>query len=151
MLIYTVTGQEIDSTQLPEDAGCVVLNVETVCAIWEALAEGRAAYQEGRHGYGKGAEVARNLIVRLGTSFAELPETAGGYIRDPKKFVCGGPMRGVALRDLNVPVIKTSAGLLCMSKDYLFKPTSLHPLRCLHGGMPDPPAPGAPGRTGRGG
>ena len=59
---------------------------------------------------------------------AELPETAGGYIREPKKFVCGGPMRGVALRDLNVSVIKTSAGLLCMSKDYLFKPTAC--IRC---------------------
>ena len=46
MLIYTVTGQEIDSTQLPEDAGCVVLNVETVCAIWEALAEGRPPPEE---------------------------------------------------------------------------------------------------------
>ena len=41
MLIYSVSGMEIDSTQLPADAGCIVLNVETVCAIRQALVEGR--------------------------------------------------------------------------------------------------------------
>ena len=77
---------------------------------------------------GKALKSPRNLLVRLGTSFAELPEVAGGYVREPNKFVCGGPMRGMALPDLNVPVIKTSAGLLCMSKEYLFKPSAC--IRC---------------------
>ena len=77
---------------------------------------------------GKALKNPRNLLVRLGTSFAELPERPEAYPREPKKFVCGGPMRGTALPDLNVPVIKTSAGLLCMSKDYLFKPTAC--IRC---------------------
>ena len=29
MLIYACTGAEINSSQLPADAGCIVLNVET--------------------------------------------------------------------------------------------------------------------------
>ena len=128
MLIYTVTGKEIDSTRLPEDAGCLVLNVETVCAIRQALAEGLPLTRRAVTVTGKALKSPRNLLVRLGTSFAELPEAAGGYIREPKKFVCGGPMRGMALKELDVPVIKTSAGLLCMSKDYLFKPTAC--IRC---------------------
>lgn len=128
MLIYSVTGMEIDSTQLPEDAGCVVLNVETVCAIREALVEGRPLIRRAITVTGKALKNPRNLLVRLGTSFAELPDAAGGFLREPKKFVCGGPMRGTALPDLNVPVMKTSTGLLCMSKDYLFKPSAC--IRC---------------------
>lgn len=128
MLIYSVTGKEIDSTQLPEDAGCIVLNVETVCAVRRAFLEGRPVTQRAVTVTGKALKSPKNLLVRLGTSFAELPETAGGFVREPKKFVCGGPMRGVALPDLNVPVVKTSAGLLCMSRDYQFKPTAC--IRC---------------------
>lgn len=128
MLIYSVSGMEIDSTQLPADAGCIVLNVETVCAIRQALVEGRPLIQRAVTVTGKALKNPRNLLVRLGTSFAELPEAAGGFAREPRKFVCGGPMRGTALPDLDVPVVKTSAGLLCMSKDYLFKPSAC--IRC---------------------
>ena len=128
MLIYSVSGMEIDSTQLPADAGCIVLNVETVCAIRQALVEGRPLIQRAVTVTGKALKTPRNLLVRLGTSFAELPEAAGGFAREPRKFVCGGPMRGTALPDLDVPVVKTSAGLLCMSKDYLFKPSAC--IRC---------------------
>ena len=128
MLIYSVSGMEIDSTQLPADAGCIVLNVETVCAIRQALVEGRPLIQRAVTVTGKALKDPRNLLVRLGTSFAELPEAAGGFAREPRKFVCGGPMRGTALPDLDVPVVKTSAGLLCMSKDYLFKPSAC--IRC---------------------
>lgn len=37
MLIYACTGAEINTSQLPADAGCIVLNVETLHAIYEAL------------------------------------------------------------------------------------------------------------------
>ena len=128
MLIYSVTGTEIDSTRLPADAGCIVLNVETVYAIRRALAEGLPLTQRAVTVTGKALKNPKNLLVRLGTSFAELPDAAGGFLKEPKKFVCGGPMRGTALPDLNVPVEKTSAGILCMSKDYLFKPSAC--IRC---------------------
>lgn len=36
MLIYACTGAEINTSQLPADAGCIVLNVETLHAIYEA-------------------------------------------------------------------------------------------------------------------
>ena len=88
MLIYSVTGMEIDSTQLPEDAGCVVLNVETVCAIREAFVEGRPLIRRAITVTGKALKNPRNLLVRLGTSFAELPDAEGGFLREPKKFVC---------------------------------------------------------------
>ncbi len=121
MLIYAITGAQIGATQSPAEAGCIVLNVETVYAIRQALVEGRPLTRRAITVTGKALKEPKNLLVRIGTSFAELPESAGGYAREAKKFVCGGPMRGMTLPDLDVPVVKTSVGLLCMSKDYLFK------------------------------
>lgn len=128
MLIYAVAGAEIDSTQLPADAGCIVLNVETILALRQALVERRPLIKRAFTVTGKALKEPKNLLIRFGTSFAELPEAAGGFAKEPKKFVCGGPMRGISLPDLQIPVIKTSAGLLCMSKDYLFKPSAC--IRC---------------------
>lgn len=122
MLIYSCTGREIDSANLPADAGCIVLNVETLYAIYEALCLGRPLTQRAITVTGKALKEPKNLLVRLGTSFQELTEAAGGFAKEPKKFVCGGPMRGTALKDLSVPVMKTSTGFLCMSKDYSYKP-----------------------------
>ena len=40
-LIYAVTGRQINSSMLPADVGCVVNNVDTVVAVYRAVAEGR--------------------------------------------------------------------------------------------------------------
>ena len=40
-LIYAVTDREINSSMLPADAGCVVDNVDTVCAVYRAVMFGR--------------------------------------------------------------------------------------------------------------
>ena len=39
-LIYAVTDREINSSMLPADAGCVVDNVDTVCAVYRAVMKG---------------------------------------------------------------------------------------------------------------
>ena len=121
MLIYACTGAEINSSQLPADAGCIVLNVETLHAIYEALVLGRPVTRRAVTVTGKALKAPKNLLIPIGTSFSELPEAAGGYAKPPKKFVCGGPMRGVAMKSLDVPVTKTVTGFLCMSQDYTDK------------------------------
>lgn len=117
MLIYTCAGKEINSSMLPADVGCIVLNVDTVCAIYQALAYGRPLTERIVTVTGKALKDPRNFSVRIGTSFSELLEAAGGFSKEPKKLIAGGPMMGISLFDLEVPVIKTSSALLCMSKD----------------------------------
>ena len=108
MLIYACTGAEINTSQLPADAGCIVLNVETLHAIYEALVLGLPVTKRAVTVTGKALKEPKNFLVRIGTSFSELPEAAGGYAKQPKKFVCGGPMRGVEMKNLEVPVTKTA-------------------------------------------
>ena len=59
----------------------------------------------------------QNFRVRIGTNYQELIDEAGGFKSQPEKIICGGPMMGFGMFDLNVPTTKTSTALLCLSRD----------------------------------
>lgn len=116
-LIYAVTGRKINSTKLPADAGCIVDNVDTVIAIQMAVAESTPLMRRIFTITGTGIENPGNYEVKIGTSYAELVEAAGGLKEGTQKVVSGGPMMGMALSTLDVPIVKTSSALTCMLKD----------------------------------
>ena len=116
-LIYAVTGRQIHSGMLPADAGCVVNNVDTAVAIYRAVTEGRPLIERMVTVTGDAINEPQNFKVRIGMNYKELLEAAGGFKKEPEKIVCGGPMMGVAMFDLDVPTTKTSTALLCLTKD----------------------------------
>ncbi len=116
-LIYAVTKRSINSTMLPADAGCIVDNVETVVAVYNAVKRGRPVMNRVFTVTGDAVQDPGNFIFYLGTSFQELLDAAGGFKGQPEKVISGGPMMGFALFDLNVPTTKTTSALLCMTKD----------------------------------
>lgn len=117
MLVYACTGRELNSSMLPADVGCIVNNVDTICAIYQAVYFGKPLISRIVTVTGKAVADPRNFHVRLGTNYAELVPAAGGYRREAKKLISGGPMMGLSLSTLDVPVIKTSSALLAMSRD----------------------------------
>ena len=117
MLIYAVTGETINSSMLPADAGCVVNNCDTIHAIYEAVHFGRPVMKKVMTITGNAIKEPQNLRVRTGTNFRELIEEAGGFTSEPEKIIAGGPMMGIPLISLDVPVVKTSSAILCMTKD----------------------------------
>ena len=62
---------------LPADVGCVVDNVDTVCAICRAVLEGRPVIEKIVTVTGDGIANPQNFRVKTGTSFAELIELPG--------------------------------------------------------------------------
>ncbi len=116
-LIYATTGRKINSGKLPADVGCIVNNVDTMVAVYRAVAEGRPLMERIVTVTGDAVAEPRNLRVRIGTSYQELLEEAGGFCRQPEKIICGGPMMGFGMFDLNVPTTKTSTALLALTKD----------------------------------
>ena len=116
-LIYAVTGRKINSSMLPADVGCVVNNVDTMVAVYRAVVEGRPLMERIVTMTGDAMKDPCNLRVRIGTSYEVLLEAVGGFSKTPEKVVCGGPMMGNALFDLQIPVTKTSTALLALSKD----------------------------------
>lgn len=125
-LIYATTKRAINSTMLPADAGCIVNNVDTICAVFSAVIEGRPLMHRIVTVTGDAINNPQNFIVPTGTNYACLIDAAGGFKVPPKKIVSGGPMMGFALFDVNVPTTKTSSALLCMSEDEVekWKPTA---------------------------
>ncbi len=116
-LIYATTGRQINSSMLPADAGCVVNNVDTIAAIYRAVTEGRPLMERIVTVTGDAINEPQNFRVRIGMNYRELAEAAGGFRTDPEKIICGGPMMGFGMFDLDVPTTKTSTALLCLSHD----------------------------------
>lgn len=116
-LIYATCGRQINSAMLPADAGCVVDNVDTLVAIYRAVTEGHPLMERIVTVTGDAIVNPRNFRVRIGTNYRQLIEEAGGFKGTPEKIICGGPMMGFAMFDLDVPTTKTSTALLAFTKD----------------------------------
>ncbi|MBR3772369.1 MAG: electron transport complex subunit RsxC [Clostridium sp.] len=129
-LIYATTGRKINSSMLPADAGCVVDNVDTVAAVNLAVCESTPVIRKIITVTGDAIKTPQNFKVPTGINYAELVEEAGGFTSQPEKVVSGGPMMGMALFDLNVPVTKTSSTLLAMTKDEVAEHEPSACIRC---------------------
>ncbi|MBQ9566043.1 MAG: electron transport complex subunit RsxC [Synergistaceae bacterium] len=116
MLIWSVTGQEIPVVPaLPADVGCIILNTRTTWQIWLALTKGLPVTERIITVTGDAVSEPKNLQVPLGISVRELVEACGGFKEEPVKILAGGPMMGLAMRSLDVPVVKGTSGILCLT------------------------------------
>ena len=116
-LIKAILNREVPSGGLPHDVGCVVSNVHTAIAIYEALSAGKASYERVVTVSGGAVVDPRNLLVRVGTPIEELFKFCGGFLGEPEAVVCGGPMTGPPVQDLLGPVVKNLSGVLALSKE----------------------------------
>ncbi|MCI9164172.1 MAG: electron transport complex subunit RsxC [Lachnospiraceae bacterium] len=116
-LINAITGRKVNSSMLPADAGCIVDNVDTVIAIYMAVCKTTPLMRRIVTVTGDAIANPQNYNVKIGTNFQELVEAAGGFKSEPEKLIAGGPMMGMALFGLDIPVTKTNSALLCMTKD----------------------------------
>lgn len=130
-LIYAVTGRKINSTMLPADVGCIVNNVDTIVAVYRAVIEGRPLMERIVTVTGDAVANPRNFRVKIGTGYQELLDAAGGFKTHPEKIICGGPMMGFGMFDLNVPTTKTSTALLGFTKDEV---SAMAPGPCINCG-----------------
>ena len=130
-LIYAVTGRKVNSSMLPADAGCIVDNVDTVCAIYMAVCKTTPLMRRIVTVTGDAIANPKNFSVLLGTNYQEVIEAAGGFKQDPEKVISGGPMMGMAMFTLDVPVAKTSSAITCLTKDQV---AEMEPTACIRCG-----------------
>lgn len=130
-LIRTVTGRRLPTGKLPFDLGCVIQNVGTVFAIYEACYFNKPLIERVTTISGGAVLKGANKRVLLGTLFIDLLHECGGMYSDVIQVISGGPMMGKAEYSLEVPVIKTSSGVLFFSKSS-FQNYNEHP--CINCG-----------------
>ena len=129
-LIYAVTGREINSYMLPADAGCVVDNVNTVMAIYDAVCKQTPILERVITVTGDAVKEPQNFKVRTGMNYNDIIEAAGGFVGEPKKILSGGPMMGQAMYTTDVPVTKNSSSLTCFLEDEVEKNPESPCIRC---------------------
>ena len=130
-LINAITGRYVNSRMLPADAGCVVDNIDTVIAVYEAVKYGKPVIDRVFTVSGDAPVNPRNFRVPVGMNYAEIIEAEGGFKATPEKVISGGPMMGFALYDLNIPVTKTSGAITAFLQDEVSRST---PSACINCG-----------------
>lgn len=114
-LISVICGTDVPSGGLPMDVGVVVQNVGTVVAIADAVEKGIPLIERVTTVTGGAVLEPKNLLLRIGTTFAQAVALCGGFTEVPAKVIMGGPMMGMAQRTLDVPIIKGTSGILALS------------------------------------
>lgn len=130
-MIYACTGRKINSKMLPADAGCIVDNVETILAIYQAVKNGIPVMKRISTVTGSAIKEPSNIKYSIGTPFSQLIDAAGGFKSQPEKIIAGGPMMGFAMFNLDIPTTKTSSSILCMDKDEV---KEYEPIACINCG-----------------
>ncbi len=129
-LIYAVSGRRVPTGGLPMDVRCVVHNVATAVAIAEAVVEGKALYERVTTVTGRPVARPGNWRLRVGTPVGKALELAGGVVSQPAKLLLGGPMMGISIYDLSVPIMKNSSGILLLSPEEVRQFTSEACIAC---------------------
>ncbi|MDR0411782.1 MAG: electron transport complex subunit RsxC [Treponema sp.] len=116
MLITALTGREVPSGGLPMDAGCIVQNVGSLAAIAEAFYLGKPLIDRDLTISGGACYTPKNIRVPIGTILTDLPEA---FVKidynSLKKVLFGGPMMGVSIAVLDVPIQKNTSGVILMT------------------------------------
>ncbi len=115
MLIKACVNRTVPVGQLPSSVGCIVANVATAYAVWDAVKNGHTLYKRIMTISGGGIGNPHNLEVRIGTPLSSVVEFCGGLSDDTAKLVCGGPMMGYTLMNTDVFTTKTDGGFLALT------------------------------------
>lgn len=129
-LIKALTGREVPSGKLPLDVGCVVNNVGTAFAVYEAVQKNKPLIERVVTLTGKALQNPSNYLVRIGTSIQSLVDKAGSLPENSRKIINGGPMMGKALGSLDVPVVKGTSGILILPESESNRPLTETCIRC---------------------
>ena len=104
-LIYAITKRKVPTGGLPADIGVVVTNIDTVSQISNAFRTGIPLIDRIVTVSGDCIKEPSNFLVRCGMQFEDVIKAAGGFSKEPKKLIMGGPMMGIAQYSTEVPLV----------------------------------------------
>lgn len=129
-LIFAITKREVPSGKLPIEVGCVVNNLGTSIAIYQAVQKNKPLIDNIMTLTGKNVKAQKNLLVRVGTPLNSIIDYFGGLPEDTGKLISGGPMMGKAISDINAPTTKTTSSILVINQKEAKRKEITNCLRC---------------------
>ena len=130
VLTYETTGKIIPEGAIPIMVGVMVINVETVYNIYNAVKSGQPVVEKY---ITIGGDTAEDITVKapVGMKIRELLETAGYGNLDGKTVINGGPMMGKIVDLENDTVTKTTKGLLIFPTTHSIIQRKMRPMRMI--------------------
>ncbi len=113
VLVYESTGRVIPAGKLPLHVGVVVMNVETVLNIVREQPVIRKFLTIA-------GAVKRPITISapIGMSIRDAIAVAGGASEDPYAVLSGGVMMGSLVQDLDLPITRTTGGILVFPEQH---------------------------------
>jgi Na+-translocating ferredoxin:NAD+ oxidoreductase subunit C len=130
-LIKALLNREIPSGKLPLDVGCIVNNVGTALAVYEAVQKNKPLIERVVTITGKKLKKTGNFLARIGIPATMLLEALGEEMpEDTTKIISGGPMMGKAVNSMDIPITKGTSGLILMDKSESERRAPANCIRC---------------------
>ncbi|MBN2188180.1 MAG: RnfABCDGE type electron transport complex subunit C [Chitinispirillaceae bacterium] len=99
-------------------AAVVVISAACVLEVRAAVEELKPSFTRTVTVAGPAVKTPKLLAVRIGTPCRALLEACGVEFTRAKKIVAGGPLSGMALPDVGMPVTKATAALLALDRTF---------------------------------
>jgi electron transport complex protein RnfC len=113
MLIESLLGRRVPSGSFPSAVGVSVFNVSTLAQIGALLPMGQGVIERVVTVTGPGVRHPGNYLVPVGTPVRFLLEFAGSTPQ-AHELILGGPMMGMSVASLDVPVTKAVSGMVLL-------------------------------------
>ena len=130
VLIYNTVGRVVPEGKLPLDVGVIIMNVTTLANIENYIETGMPLVEKIVTVDGSAVKEPKNVLAPIGTRIRDIIEFCGGFTEEPGKLLYGGPMMGIAMPDLDAPVLKNTNALLAFNKKDSIVPDETPCIRC---------------------
>ncbi|MDO4547864.1 MAG: electron transport complex subunit RsxC [Clostridia bacterium] len=128
-LIQAITGRQVPTKKLPLDVHTIVLNVGTAHAIADAVIDGKPLISRITTITGC-VRNPDNLRLRIGTIIADAIGECGGYSQEPGKICLGGAMTGLPCPNDEIPMAKSTNGVVVYGEHEAKQPEEGPCIRC---------------------
>lgn len=130
VLVYNTIGKIVPKGGLPLDVGAIVINCTTLSSIAEYIKTGMPLVEKCITVDGSAVNEPKNVIAPIGTPLSNLFEFCGGFKSEPKKVLYGGPMMGIAVPSLDMPVLKMTNAALAFDESEAKPPKTTACIGC---------------------
>ncbi len=115
VIIYNTTKRIVEEGKIPADFRVIVINVSTVAFIYRYTQTGMPFITRRITVDGNAVGEPKNIFAPIGTPFVDILNFCKTDIEKLKVLISGGPMMGMCIPDINMPVVKTTNALLAFN------------------------------------
>ncbi len=130
VLIFHTIGRIVPEGKLPLDVGAIVINCTTLAAIAKYIKTGMPLIEKCITVDGSAVKNPKNVIAPIGTPIKDVFDFCGGFKSEPKSVLYGGPMMGLAVPDLDAPILKNTNAILAFDEKDAVLPKETACIKC---------------------